>query len=62
MKPLVVGFTTKDYQLYKHKNFKEILDNTDSIAISCNSIEDVIKASKIKKDLESQFLNFWNEF
>jgi MoaA/NifB/PqqE/SkfB family radical SAM enzyme len=48
-----VGFTTKDYQLYKHKNFKEILDNTDSIAISCNSVEDVIKASKIKKEIDS---------
>jgi organic radical activating enzyme len=36
-----IGFTTKNYNLHKHPDIEAILDNTNSIAFSINSLQDV---------------------
>lgn len=42
-KNMLVGFTTKNYDLPDHKNIKDILHNTHSIAFSCQTEQEVQK-------------------
>lgn len=41
---LVVGLTTKNYNLHSHKKANEILSNINTLAISCNSMEETKNA------------------
>ena len=44
----IVSFTTKNYNLYQLYDFGDIIQNTDSIAISVNSVDQLHKALKLK--------------
>lgn len=46
----VVGMTTKNYNLKNHQDFQTIVNNIDTMAISCNSIEETKKAEKCFAD------------
>jgi len=41
----VIGMTTKNYKLDKHPRFSEIVNSINTLAISCNTIEETKKAN-----------------
>ncbi len=47
----VVGITTKNFDLGHHDHFKEIIQNVDTIAISCNSASEVERAKVLYDDI-----------
>lgn len=53
----VVSFTTRNYTLDSHPAVKHILDNTKSIAFSCNTPEDVEKVVEYDARLDAK--NIW---
>lgn len=54
----VTGVTTRNYNLHKISNLKKFMENCDSLAISCNSIEDLEKTRLLKDKL----INKTNEY
>lgn len=46
-----IGLTTKNYNLDKHPQIYDILDNLDTMAISCNNINDLSKIESMIKNL-----------
>lgn len=49
-KNILVGFTTKNWNLYQHKDFKYILKYTNSIAFSCQTPVEIEKVLKIQEE------------
>ncbi len=47
----IVGITTKNYGLVNSKYFKQIIENVDTIAISCNSVYEVEQAKALYDDI-----------
>ena len=47
-KNMLACFTTKNFKLHEHPDFKEILETANSIAFSCNSISEVEKVNEIR--------------
>lgn len=50
-KNIVVGMTTKNFDLDKHPQFESIIEKIDSIAVSCNSIADIEKAAILQEKI-----------
>lgn len=50
-KNIVVGMTTKNFDLADHPRIEEIKKLTNSIAVSCNSIADIGKAAELQTKL-----------
>jgi MoaA/NifB/PqqE/SkfB family radical SAM enzyme len=48
----VVGLTTRNYKFNSHPAFNKILENLNSIAISCNTVGDLNKIVKLKNDID----------
>lgn len=47
----VSGITTKNYRLGSQSNFKQIIQNIDTIAVSCNTPEEVERAKALHDDI-----------
>lgn len=45
----VTGVTTRNYNLHKHPDFIKMIENMDSLAISCTTLEDLAKANVLRK-------------
>lgn len=54
-KNILVGFTTKNFDLHKSEEFKEIIFNCNSIAFSCLNKEDIKLVGQIKNRAEELF-------
>lgn len=48
-----VGITTKNYNLHKHPKFKEIISKLHTIAISCNTLEELKKAKVLREKIHT---------
>lgn len=48
-----IGFTSKNYNLHKHPDIEEILNNTNSIAFSINSLQDVLDLQPFLYDIST---------
>lgn len=48
-----VGVTTKNYNLDKVKSFEDINTHVDSIAFSCNTIEELVKVQELQTRLKN---------
>jgi hypothetical protein len=54
----VTGVTTRNYNLHKHPQFIEMMNHTDSLAISCTTLEDLAKAALLRAAInESSLIN-----
>lgn len=53
-KNFVIGITTKNYKLYDIQNIKLYFNFIDSLAISCNSMEDLESAKNLRKQLQEK--------
>lgn len=49
---MLACFTTKNFNLHEHTNFKEIVETSNSIAFSCNSIAEIEKVQIIKNAMQ----------
>jgi len=49
-----VGVTTKNYMLHKHERIDDILENTSSLAFSCNTIEELQKVKVFRDELKGK--------
>lgn len=55
---LTVSFTTRNYKLDEHKDIVTILGCTNSIAFSCNTVDDVEAVSQYRRRLDARHI--WN--
>lgn len=49
-KNMMVGFTTKNWELHQHKDFKYIIKYANSIAFSCQSTKEIEKVLHIQEE------------
>jgi MoaA/NifB/PqqE/SkfB family radical SAM enzyme len=52
-KNIMTGFATRNYELHKHKDYYNILSNSNSIAFSCNTTDDVNKVIVCINEMEN---------
>jgi len=52
---IVTGVTTKNYKYHESPKFSKFIEQCDSLAISCNSIDELVKATDLYKAFDEGY-------